>query len=174
MALTEAFIRDCADDEELYRALSVALCRQLPSDLDGLMTHLRGLPPGLRAMASVYQLDVSLTLDDLGWHFANWHHRAHCEETLRGLRELEIPEAAEMFEQAYGIVQPYWDEIGRLLAKNFDTFTEWYLESKLKQELDPLNSRMWEFCQRTEHGLLSYWVPYARKYPAKLIQQSAG
>jgi hypothetical protein len=48
---------------------------------------MRALPPGLRAMTAIYQLDVSMALDDLGWHFGNWPDRALREETLQGLKE---------------------------------------------------------------------------------------
>jgi len=42
--------------------------------------------PCASAMAAMYQLDVSMTLDDLGWHFANRHQRGDCEETLWAFR----------------------------------------------------------------------------------------
>ena len=58
-------------------------------------------------MAAMYQLDVSLALDDLGWHFANWHHQAYSEETIWALQELETAEAAEIFAAAYVAAQPY-------------------------------------------------------------------
>src|SRR6266702_1383528 len=113
MALTEERIRACASDEELFKVLSGELHRRLPDeegdDLGPFVERLRRLPRGLRAMAAIYQLDVSMALDDLGWHFANWHHRPHCEETLRGLRELEAHEAVEIFSSAYALAQPYWD-----------------------------------------------------------------
>jgi len=172
MPLTQQFIRQCSDDEALFKALSAELCRRMPPELewdrDDLMARMRACPPGLRAMAAVYQLDVSMTLDDFGWHFGNWHHRAYCEETLRGLRELGAHEAAEIFQAAYALVQPYWDRIGELLQQDFDEFAKWYRGSDLEKALDPLNRRMWDFCKRTKFGLLDYWVPYARKYPGKV------
>ena len=112
MALTEEQIRDCTSDEELFQALSAELHRRLPDgegdDLDLFVERLRALPKGLRAMAAIYQLDVSMALDDLGWHFANWHHRPYCDETLRGLQELEAHEPAEIFSEAYELAQSYW------------------------------------------------------------------
>jgi len=175
MTLTEQFILECADDKELFRALSAELCRRVPereNDMEAFVARMRTLPQGLRAMASTYQLDVSLALDDLGWHFANWHHREYCEETILGLQELEAHEAADIFLSAYALVQPYWDTIGRLLQRDWDDFVEWYPESDLEKALDPLNDRMWDLCKRTELGLLSYWVPYARKYPRNMVQSS--
>jgi hypothetical protein len=173
MALTEEFIRACADDEALYRALADELERRIAPELawdkDGHVERMRACPVGLRAMAAVHPLDVSMALDDLGWHFGNWHHRPHCEETLRGLRELEIPEAADIFAEAYALVQPHWDTLGAVLKSETEVFADWYRDSGLEKALDPLNKRMWEFCKRTELGLLSYWVPYARKHPERVV-----
>src|SRR5262245_29999541 len=172
MALTEEQIRDCASDEELFQALSAELHRRLPDeesdDLDLFVERLRALPKGLRAMAAIYQLDVSMALDDLGWHFANWHHRPYCDETLRGLRELEAHEPAEIFSSAYELVQPYWSTIGELLTQGFDKFVDWYPDSELETALDPLNRRMWDLCA-PPYGLMAHWLTYARKYPEKVV-----
>ncbi|PWT92318.1 MAG: hypothetical protein C5B56_02430 [Proteobacteria bacterium] len=172
MALTEDRIRACASDEELFKALSEELHRRLPGgedeDLGQFVDRLRRLPKGLRAMAAIYQLDVSLSLDDLGWHFANWHHRSYCDETLHGLRELEAHEAAEIFSSAYALAQHYWDKIGELLAQDFDTFRGWYTGSELETALGPLNKRKWSLCA-PQYGLMAYWLSYARKYPENLV-----
>jgi hypothetical protein len=48
------------------------------------LVELRRLPPGLRAMAATYELDVSLTMDDLGWHFGNWHSTELAQGTAHG------------------------------------------------------------------------------------------
>ncbi len=180
MPLTEARIRECASDDDLYELLSAELRRRLPDeeddDLDEFVSKLRALPPGLRAMAAIYQLDVSICLDDLGWHFANWHHRPYCEETLWALRELEATEEAEIFAQAYALAQPHWDRIGGLLENGFDDFVAWYPDSDLEKATMPLTRRMWELCKTTEghrNGLLRYWVIYARKYPHKVVHMLA-
>jgi hypothetical protein len=173
MALTEEQIRLCNSDEELFRALSQELNRRLPDgerDLDAFVERVRGLPKGLRAMAAIYQFDVSMTLDDLGWHFANWHHRPYCDETLRGLQELEAHEAAEIFSSAYALTQPHWDEISQLLSQSFDAFVDWYSGSELQKSLDPLNERMWDLCKATgKLGLMTYWLIYARRYPENVV-----
>lgn len=182
MPLTESRIRDCADDEELFELLSAELQWRLPDgvddDLDLFLERLRGLPVGLRAMAAIYQLDVSMTLDDLGWHFGNWHHRGFCDETLWALRELEADAAAEIFAAAYALVQPHWDKIGALLDEfgDFDDFADWYSESELEKALAPLNARMWDLREGEnglDLGLLRYWPRYARKYPHKVAQMAA-
>ena len=178
MALTEARILEC-NDEDLFELLGLELTSHFPDgegDLDAFVATLKTLPVGLRAMASIYQLDVSLALDDLGWHFANWHHKEYCEETLRGLRELEAHEVADIFDAAYTLVQPHWAKIGELIDEDFDRFVDWYSESKLEQSLDPLTRRLWDICGSSDRGhadgLLKLWVPYARKYPHKLIRAS--
>jgi hypothetical protein len=75
MALTENRILQCRNDDELFELLGLELTSRFPNgegeteeDLDAFVAKLRTLPVGLRAMASIYQLDVSLALDDLGWH----------------------------------------------------------------------------------------------------------
>ena len=55
------------------------------------------LPVGLRAMAATHHLDVSLTLDDIGWHFLNFGERNFVRETEAGLRELGLGDLAEWF-----------------------------------------------------------------------------
>lgn len=172
--LTEKAIRACGAEDELFTLLSDELCRRLPDgegdDLDRFVQKLRTLPRGLRAMASIYQLDVSMALDDLGWHFANWHHHPYCRETLHGLTELEARREAEIFAAAYDIVQPYWTRIGRLIRRDFHAFVRWYNQSLLETALMPLNEELWAICGQTR-GLLSHWTRYARAYPARVVAE---
>jgi hypothetical protein len=180
MALSEADIAECTDDAELFELLGLELTEHLPEGegdtdaaLDAFVAKLATLPVGLRAMASIYQLDISLAHDDLGWHFAHWHHRGYCDETLRGLRELEAQEAADIFEAAYKQAQKHWDKIGELVAGDFDKFAEWYSDSKFEEATMPLTRRLWEMYGEgsgRENGLLDLWVPYARKHTPKVIQ----
>jgi hypothetical protein len=173
MALTEARILECQGHDDLLELLSAELQTRLPdgegNDLDRFLATTRMLPIGLRAMAATYQLDVSITLDDFGSHFAHWHHRAYCEETGWALREIEAFEEAELFARAYEIVQPYWDKIGELVDDDFDDFVEWYYRSPLDLALEPLTERMWEL-QKIHHNLFGHWTDYARKYPHKVAQ----
>ena len=179
MGLTTESIGNCADDEDLFNLLAGELTAKLPqgegADLDQFLAQTQRLPVGLRAMAAIYQLDVSLTLDDLGWHFANWHHRRYCEEQIWALRELEANEAAEIFADAYARVQPWWDKIGQLVADDFEKFVKWYSDSDLEGVMDPLTRRLWDLFETAESqgkrkGLLESWAPYARKYPHKVTQ----
>ena len=63
-------------------------------------------------MAATYDLDVSMALDDLAWHFINHDGSMEfAEETVLGLRELEAPEAADIFHAALEIIAPHWQEL---------------------------------------------------------------
>jgi len=172
MTLTIAQIAASATDDELFKLLSAELTDRLGSseggDLDAFLDRAAALPVGLRAMAMTYQLDVSLTLDDLGWHFANWHHRRYCEATLWALGELEARELANLFGEAYVIADRYWDEIGRLIARDFEAFVEWYSESEFEKETMPLTRRMWAL--QKEKTILGYWPSYARRYPERVAE----
>lgn len=176
--LTEARIHDSASDEALFDMLSKELQQRLPDaegdDLDLFLARTRALPVGLRAMAATYQLDVSLALDDLGWHFANWHHHAYCRETIWALRELEAPEAADIFAEAYSRAQRHWETLGTLLAQDFDAFVAWYPRSELDEATFPLTQRLWDMYPNETLGLLGLWMPYARKYPERVVDAGAG
>ncbi len=159
-------IVDAQTDEEILHLLQAELetriASQLHDDLDGLVAALRTLPDGFRAMAATYQLDVSITLDDLGWHFGNWHHHEYASETARGLRVLAATRPAELFEAAYLLAKQYWTELGA------DDWMDWYRSSPLKKALDPLNGEMWAVCG---DGLriMGWWVQYARRHPDLLV-----
>jgi hypothetical protein len=165
-------IKACPDDA-LFKLLAGELTERLgPSegdDLDEFLTRLSQIPVGLRAMAAVYQLDVSLTLDDLGWHFANWHHRGYSDATLWALGELGAHDHAAIFAEAYQAVQPFWDEIGALCAQDFGDFVEWYRDSELDRRLLPLTERMWDL-QDIDGGLLGFWTSYARQHPERVCE----
>jgi hypothetical protein len=176
MSITINDIRSAPSDEALMDSLLAELNSRIPAELlsqvdcDEFVAHLNGLPPGLRAMAATHQLDVSMVFDDLGWHFANWHHKPYCEETSRGLRELGATDVAQIFDEAYRLVLPHWDAISGMLAINFGAFREWYRDSDLDKALLPLNSRLWEICEAAGyHRLGKYWLDYARKYPERVV-----
>jgi hypothetical protein len=77
-------------------------------------------------------------------------HRALRDETLQGLKEFEAHEAAEIFAAACELDEPYWDTILELRKGSFDEFASWYRDSDLDKALQPLNERMWVFCDRTK------------------------
>jgi hypothetical protein len=72
--LTVESIASCSDDD-LFSLLGHELQSRIASRRGSpeFVVEIRELPPGLRAMAATYELDVSLAVDDLGWHFGNWH-----------------------------------------------------------------------------------------------------
>jgi len=177
MAITELQIAECADDGDLFKLLSAELQHHLPDgegeDLDVFLTKIRAMPVGLRAMAASYQLDVSICLDDLGWHFVNWPHGPYCEETFWALQELEAAEEAEVFGEALELARTLWPQLRALQFDNFDSFVKWYPGSDYEKTMEPLTQRMWDLCgSQNGHnkGLLTYWPRYARKYPHKVVR----
>lgn len=167
--LTRFAILAAKTDEELYSLLASELMRLIEpcsdSTIKEFLSNLPSLPIGLRSMAAVYDLDVSLTLDDLGWHFMNRYSIDFAKETLAGLRELNTPHA-EIFAEAINIACKHWDFIGS------PNFINEYLDSPLDLELAPLDELMWElqgFRDNPGRSILDYWPPYARKYPEKVI-----
>jgi len=177
MCLTEAFIRGCVSDQELFNAIRDELRRRVPcgpyAPAAEYVERIQSLPPGLKAMAATYMLDVSMALDDLLWYFWCAHCKRYCEEALSGLRELEWNEAAEIFSEAYSLVLPHWDAIGAITDGGmFQDFCE---ESGLEEAADPLNKRMWKvmgYWDKQEDdwfGLFGWWLRYARKYPEKVV-----
>jgi hypothetical protein len=163
--LTTSLITTTTTDGQLFELIGMALDECLPngrSPTDEFVGELRALPRGLRAMAAMYELDVSLSLDDLGWHFGNWHNKALAEETALGLEELGADEMARIFREAYALAVPYWDELGA------EDWNKWYFQSSLDKALAPLNDRAWEIQKQCGGSLLGVWVPYARRYPERL------
>lgn len=159
-----------SEDEALFQLLSSEIARRIgdpePDDLDALLVAIRKLPRGLRAMASTYDLDVSMTLDDLGFHFANYPSVPLAMETSAGLRELGASDAADLVECALSVARPYWAFI-----KSPD-FAATYANSPLEAALDPINVEFWRLYGPTserEHSLLDLWPRYARADPDAVV-----
>src|SRR6516162_857098 len=125
---------DSSSDDELFGLLGNELESRISADRGSpeFLSQIRALPVGLRAMAATYELDVSLALDDLGWHFGNWHNQELAEETTRGLETLGARELADLFSQAFEIAKGYWAELGA------DNWMEWYHGSPFEKAVDPL------------------------------------
>src|SRR5437762_554930 len=66
---------DSSSDDELQSLLFRELEQNVSAGHGSpeFLAKIRNLPVGLRAMAATWELDVSFALDDLGWHFGNWH-----------------------------------------------------------------------------------------------------
>jgi len=175
MSLNLADIKSASSDEALFKLLSAELNHRLPKSVhdncDVLVKSIRELPRGLRAMAAIYHLDISMAMDDLVWHFFNFFHRGLCDETKLGLRELEALEVAEVFGQALAKIEPNWDKIGQLKEESPQAFANWYDSSDLSAAFKPLNKRLWEICAASpQYGLLQFWLIYARKYPERVLE----
>jgi AcrR family transcriptional regulator len=156
--LTLADIQSAKDDEELFQRLSSALTERSPpeaqEDRDKFYATLLAAPRGLRAMAGTYDLDVSLALDDLAWHFGNHNDERFLQETVTSLRELEADEAAALFAAAWDIVRPFLSEI-RDKDWNAEDFHDYLDRTGIQTSFDPLNEEMWAICKACgEHGLI--------------------
>ena len=159
-------IVDTMAEKEVLDLLSTTLAEKFPpdQDLDAFVATLSKLPPGLAAMAATHQLDVSLTMDPLGWHFSNWHHHGYARATASGLRELGAVHAAELFESAYLIAQRYWKELESADAS-------WYDSSGFERELEPIDRELSELVESYgEFGIMSLWVTYAKQHPMLLCE----
>jgi hypothetical protein len=167
-------IQNTPSDEALNALLADELARRLgpgPSaDMRRFLDLLRSLPRGLRAMASVHALDQSIALDDLGWHFRNWHDLELAEETAEGLRELEANDHAVVFEKALLVARDYWDFFGK------PDFRHVYIGSAVEAALSPLNERLWTIQgYRSEPGrsIVESWPQYSRKHPERVVVNDA-
>jgi len=173
MALTIESIRAAGNDEALVDLLTAELQRLLPEEIqkDRNLYHqtLFSLPRGLRAMAGMHFFDVSMTMDDLAWHFGNQNDERDLQETLDGLRELDLLEVADLFERAWKIMEPHFDAL-RGDGVNSENFYDWLKEIGASEKIDPMNRTIWDFCKNAgESGLLSSWPTYARKYPESCV-----
>jgi hypothetical protein len=166
--LTVESIASCSDDD-LFSLLGHELQSRIASRRGSpeFVVEIRELPPGLRAMAATYELDVSLAVDDLGWHFGNWHDMELAEETAAGLDELGAHELAKIFCDAFQLAQDYWIELGS------DGWIDWYHGSSLEKAVDPLNRKAWAILNGKKNGIFEYWIEYARKHPDRVGGENA-
>jgi len=173
MALTEQWILEAPDDEALYDILSGELSRLLPdsiqNDRDLYHLTLTTLPRGLRAMAGIHFFDVSMALDDLAWHFGNQNDERDRRETSNGLRELELPEIADMFDRMWTFFKPHMETLASSDYGGKD-FYGWLNEVGAQALADPMDKYIWDHCEKVGGlGLLKSWVDYARKYPERCV-----
>ncbi|HMJ64988.1 MAG TPA: hypothetical protein VK615_06530 [Candidatus Binatia bacterium] len=154
---------DASSDEELFSLLGKELERRISAQRGSseFLAEIRALPIGLRAMAGTYELDVSLALDDLGWHFGNWHSTDLAEETARGLEEVGAADLAKIFRDAFQIAQQYWIELGA------EDWMNWYHGSPLETAVEPLTKKAWSIRDKNQ-GIFKYWVDYARRHPERV------
>jgi hypothetical protein len=85
MSISLADVQSAKDDEELFERLSATLKQMFPPELqedrEQFLAALQRAPRGLRAMAGIFDLDVSMALDDLAWHFGNHNDERFLQET---------------------------------------------------------------------------------------------
>mgnify|MGYP001600541983 CR=1 FL=1 len=157
-----------SSDDELFKLLGNELEKRTPVNKAAplFVDEIQKLPIGLRAMAATYEFDVSLVMDDLGWHFGNWHNTALAEETARGLDELGAAELATIFKESFQIALRYWDKLG---AKDW---SQWYHGSPLEKEIESLNKQALKILEEKKNGIFEYWVNYARQHPERIIDVS--
>ncbi len=176
MALTIKQIHSAGSDEELLNLLGGELQRLFPPEVRNdpivYLSRLHATPNGLRAMATTYELDISMTMDDLAWHFVNYHSSLElAEETIAGLNELETPEAAEIFREALAIIKPYWQELESVAQVK--TAHDWLDSKRIQNLMNPLNDRLWKLLkQYDKSSLMSLWVSFARKHPDRCVAHS--
>ncbi len=177
MGLTVEAIQKASSDEELVDLLTAELQLRLPEqmleDRDLYHQALTALPRGLRAMAGIHEFDVSMSMDDLAWHFGNQNDERDLRGTSDGLRELGLTEFAEFFDRAWKIMEPHLDVLRRGEVKAED-FSEWLEKIGAQQQIDPMNDVIWDYCDKFPGlGLMQSWAEYAKKYPERCVVAEA-
>jgi hypothetical protein len=154
---------EASSDDELFSLLGNELETRISADRGSpeFLAQIRELPVGLRAMAATYEFDVSLALDDVGWHFGNWHSRELAEETARGLEELGAVDLERIFRQGFRIAQDYWTELGS------ESWMEWYHGSEFERAVVPLSREARSILKGKKSGIFDYWIEYARRFPER-------
>jgi len=173
MALTVEWIRAAEDDELLFELLSGQLQRLLPEEIqenrDLYQETLATLPRGLRAMAGTHFFGLSMSPDDLAWHFGNQSNERDPDETLNGLRESELFEIAHLVKQQWEFMKPHLHALqaGDMGGKEPH---DWLGQIGAQRMADPTNKIIWDHCEQAgKPGLLASWTPYASKYPERCV-----
>lgn len=125
------------------------------------------MPKCFWALGSIYDLEVSISLDDLGWHFGNHYHWNLALETLEALKTIHAYEEAEILEETLKILEKYWIALGKVLNEENGNFPRWYEKSDLEDLLLPLNRRMWKLNE--QRSLLEVLTVYVRNNPEAAI-----
>jgi hypothetical protein len=142
-------------------------------------TAIKSLPIGLRAMAATHHLDVSLTLDDIGWHFLNFGEAGLVRETEAGLRQLGLADLAEWFIEAHRIVEPFLKAVASGTIKSpGDEYYNWLEQSGNRPRMDVLCQFAWDKskgCSADADGSAIYesWIKFARSKPEDVFNRAA-
>lgn len=159
------------DDEELLNEIfsllgnSVGPAADPYSDDGSYAVAIASLPSGLRAMAATHHLDISLTMDDIGWHFLNFGEPGLVRETEAGLRELGLGDIADYFMEAHSIVSPLTAEI-----KEADDFHDCLESRGLMERINELTDKaLARQPALSGSPIYAAWVKYTRVHPEKVF-----
>ena len=139
------------------------------SDDGSYAAAIRRMPMGLRAMAATHYLDISLSLDDIGWHFLNFGEPNLVKETESGLRELGLNDLAEWFAEAFEIVNPLRPEI-----KSGDEYYECLTRHGRMERIRELTQNARDKESGSPDAVLgspiyAAWIKYARGHPENVF-----
>ncbi len=154
-------------DEDLLKEIFSVLSKSVspvadPYSEDGsYAVAIAGLPKGLRAMAATQHLDISLTTDDIGWHFLNFGEPSLVRETEAGLRELGLGDIADYFVEAHSIVDPLKPEI-KEAGDYYDRLESRGLMARINELTDKASERQPIVGGSSIYGA---WISYARRHP---------
>ena len=124
------------------------------------------LPLGLRAMAATHHLDVSLTLDDIGWHFLNFGEPEFVMQTEDGLRELGLGDLANWFKEAYSILKPLKAEIA-----SADDYCEVLTSHGQMDRINELTEKARKLKPDLQGSpIYAAWIRYARQHPENVFE----
>ncbi len=162
-------------DDELLKAIRSLLSNSVnplgnPYGKDGsYAAAISHLPIGLRAMAATHHLDISLTLDDIGWHFLNFGEPNFVRETEAGLDELGLHDMARWFAEAHAIVNSLRSEI-----EASDDFHECLIQHGQMDRIVELTGKA-EPSGKPGNKSLIYeaWVRYAREHPDNVFSKQS-
>jgi hypothetical protein len=158
-------------DEQLIEEILSMLGKSVSSAADpysddgSYAAAIASLPTGLRVMAATHHLDISLTMDDIGWHFLNFGEPGLVRETEAGLRELGLGDIADYFVEAQAIVSPLKPEI-KEADDYYDCLESRGLMARINELTDKASAR-----QPSLNGSPIYaaWIKYARVHSEKVF-----
>jgi hypothetical protein len=174
--LALSILRSASDDATILSLLCEETLWLLPNELSKseLAGHAKACPPGLRALSGIWDLDVSMAMDDPAWHFGNHHHELLLQETYESLRIVGADAVAEMFHAAWEIVKPHLPYLQDSAIRQKD-FHSWLREVGIQQQIDRMNPRLWKICE--EQGnfrLLQFVIDFAKRCPEGCVLALAG
>lgn len=170
---SQQFPQLAKDDEGLKKEIEELLTASVsgnPYDSDGAFAaSIANLPPGLRAMAATHWLDISLTLDSITWHFANFGEPGLVAATEVGLHELGLHELAQCFADARDLMVP-------LLANPTDEEVDAYQiieRAGLSARAEDIDRRASVLGNPggSRSAIYESWTRYARQFPERVFPE---